>query len=516
MTTTPPGPAEDEALDRLHALVDDLGSGGGAVTPAVYDTARAATLLPHRPGTGDMLHWLTTRQQPDGGWGDPLIPHARDLPTLAAVLALTRHPAHRHSAERGIAFLRRHAPRVWGGPVPQDIPVGLELLLPPLLDEARTAHPTLPTAPYHALRTLGGQRRRLITRHAPHPAGTPAVHSWEGWGSPLQPPPVDGSGGIGHSPAATAAALHHLGHRAPAGTLDAYLARAATGRPPLLPTVWPIGVFEQTWALHALALAGLTRHPRLADPCARRLDALQAALTPAGVGMSAHFAPDGDMTATAHLTLALTGRPTDAAAVERYRHQDHYRTYPGELQSSLTTTAHALHLRTLTRPGGPDGPVHRFLRDRQDTDGRWSGDKWHTSWIYITAQVLFALPAADAAARRGAAALLRAQRPDGGWGAHRHPTAGETGYAVLALHTHPLPGTPAAMSRAARWLTAWQQAGATCDCLLWTGKEPYCPQRIDRTVAHTALLTTARHTARPGASDAGPTPRAAPGTPASQ
>ncbi|MEV8455561.1 prenyltransferase/squalene oxidase repeat-containing protein [Streptomyces sp. NPDC052095] len=493
MNAPPLGPAQDHALRQLHSLIDDLGTGGGAITPAVYDTARAATLLPHRPGTGDMLRWLTTRQQPDGGWGNPLIPHARDLPTLAAVLALAHHPACRSSTERGIAFLRHHAPQVWEGPVPQDISVGLELLLPPLLDEARTAHPTLPTTPYEALRALGEQRRHLITRHAPHPPGSAAVHSWEGWGSTAQPLPADGSGGIGHSPAATAAALRHLGHRAPAGPLDAYLSRAATGRPPLLPTVWPIDIFERTWALHALALTGLAGHPRLADPCARQLDALHQALTPAGIGMSAHFAPDGDITATANLTLALTGRPTSTAMVEQYRHEDHYRTYPGELQPSLTTTAHALHFQTLTNPAEPDDLVHRFLRDRQDTDGRWNGDKWHTSWIYTTAQALFALPTTDPAARHGAHALLHAQRPDGGWGAH-HPTAGETGYAVLALHTHPTPGTAAAMARAAHWLTAWQQAGGTCDCLQWTGKEPYCPQRVDRTVAHTALLTATRHT----------------------
>ncbi|MFJ9456249.1 prenyltransferase/squalene oxidase repeat-containing protein [Kitasatospora sp. NPDC101447] len=495
------GSAHDHALHRLRALVDELGAGGGAITPAVYDTARTAALLPHRPRTGEMLHWLTTRQQPDGGWGDPLTPHARDLPTLAAVLALTPHPAHRPATEDGIAFLHRHAAQVWNGPVPQDIPVGLELLLPPLLAEARTAHPTLPTAPYDALRVLGKRRRQLIAQGAPHAAGTAAVHSWEGWGRATPPLPLDGSGGVGHSPAATATALHHLerqapaahhlGRQAPADTLRTYLARATANRPPLLPTVWPIDVFERTWALHALALAGLLDHPHLATSCARQLDVLQAAYTPAGLGMSEHFMPDGDITATASLTLALAGRPSDPAVVERFRHDDHYRTYPGELQPSLTTTAHALHARTHADPAGPTGPAHRFLRERQDADGRWSGDKWHTSWIYTTAQVMFALPAGTAA-RRGAEALLGAQRPDGGWGAHHRATAGETGYAVLALLTHRTPGTAPALARAAHWLARWQESGGVCDCHLWTGKETYCPQRIDRVVAHAAFLAAAR------------------------
>ncbi|MFB7213195.1 prenyltransferase/squalene oxidase repeat-containing protein [Streptomyces sp. NPDC056255] len=490
MNASPSHLARDHALHRLRALVEDLGTDGGAITPAVYDTARAAALLPRHPRTGEMLDWLITRQQPDGGWGDPLNPHARDLPTLAAVLALTPHPAHRPAAERAVRFLYHHAPRAWGGPVPQDIPVGLELLLPPLLAEARAAHPTVPTAPYEALRALGERRQRLIARHAPHAPGTPAVHSWEGWGRAGQPLPVDGSGGIGHSPAATAAALYHAEHRPPPDTLTAYLTRAAANREPLLPTVWPIDVFERTWALHALALAGLLDHPRLADFCAIQLDLLQAALNPAGLGMSGHFAADGDITATATATLALAGRPTDTALVERFRHQDHYRTYPGELQHSITTTAHALHaLSTRAQahqePASHTQRAHRYLHNRQHADGRWSGDKWHTSWIYTTVQVLLALPA-GAAFRRGTQALLHAQRPDGGWGAHHRSTAGETGYAVLALHAHRTPAT--ALARAAAWLTRWQDSGRPCDCYLWTGKEPYCPTRIDRTVAHAALI----------------------------
>ncbi|MEV6977566.1 prenyltransferase/squalene oxidase repeat-containing protein [Kitasatospora sp. NPDC093806] len=508
-----PGPVRDDGLDRpnhlnhlshLNRLIGGLGSDGGAITPSVYDTARVAVLLPDRPRTERMLDWLAHRQQPDGGWGSPETPPARDLPTLAAILALTPHPAHRATAERAAEFLRYHAPRHWAGPVPQDIPVGLELLLPPLLAQARTAHPTLPTTLYDALRALGEHRRRLIASHAPHPPGTAAVHSWEswgGWGGTSQPLPVDGSGGIGHSPAATAAGLHHLGaeDRAQADTLRTYLTRAAANRPPLLPTVWPIDVFERTWALHALALAGLLDHPRLADSCTRQLDLLQAALTPAGLGMSEHFAPDGDITATASLTLALAGRPTDPAVVEGFRHGDHYRTYPGELQPSLTTTAHALHARAHTGQTSPTGPVHRFLRERQGADGRWSGDKWHTSWIYTTAHVLFALPAGTAT-RRGIEALLAAQRPDGGWGAQHHATAGETGYAVLALHTHRTADTAPALARAAHWLARWQESGGVCDCLLWTGKETYCPQRVDRVVAHAALLAATRAT-RPGAPD---------------
>ncbi|MFY3807848.1 hypothetical protein ACOS9C_26640, partial [Escherichia coli] len=90
-----------------------------------------------------------------------------------------------------------------------------------------------------------------------------------------------------------------------------------------------------------------------------------------------------------------TGRPTDAGVLDRFRTHDHYGTYPGELQNSVTTTAHALHALTATGTAPhqlPPEPVD-FLLDHQNDQGRWDGDKWHTSWIYTTAQTLTALTA---------------------------------------------------------------------------------------------------------------------------
>ncbi|GAA4991278.1 hypothetical protein GCM10023205_74040 [Yinghuangia aomiensis] len=133
----------------------------------------------------------------------------------------------------------------------------------------------------------------------------------------------------------------------------------------------------------------------------------------------------------------------------------------------------------------------------QHPDGRWTGDKWHTSWIYTTTQIVIALHHTPAA-HRGIKALLRAQTPDGGWGTRQQATAGETGYAVLALaaHTGPRPrqNLTTALRRAADWLTNWQQSDPRCDCHLWTGKELYCPTRVDRVVAHAGLLAATRPT----------------------
>ncbi|MFE3585174.1 prenyltransferase/squalene oxidase repeat-containing protein [Streptomyces vinaceus] len=494
---------DSTAVARLRTLTQALGSGGGQISPAVYDTARALALSStDTPTRQHRLQWLIAQQQPDGGWGSPHIPRARDLPTLAAVLALHDHPSAQASYRKGLDFLHEHARCHWAAPLPQDLPVGLELTLPALLREAARQGIRLPDV-YAPLHTLGKIRRRIIGARSPQGPGTPAVHCWETWAAPGDASLVDGSGGIGHSPAATIAWLHFNRATTPWPLVEGaerYLkgAQAAThARRPLLPTVWPITHFERVWCLHALALSRLTDHPQLKDVCDWQLDRIAEALSPTGLGMSDHFMVDGDVTATALATLALTGRPADSAILERFRTHDHYGTYPGELQSSVTTTAHAVHALAVTgtAPESLSAEPVDYLLSRQDDNGRWAGDKWHSSWIYTTAQTLTALlnhPPARRAALRAVQALISSQNPDGSWGTRAIPSAGETGYATLALHvTHttgpPFPEITEALHRATTWLRAWHQDGASCGCGLWIGKDLYCPTRLDAAVALTAL-----------------------------
>lgn len=75
-------------LTDLRHLVGALGRGGGEITPAVYDTAMCLRFLPPSDGVGAALQWLLSQQHEDGGWGDPAVPRARIVPSLAAILAL--------------------------------------------------------------------------------------------------------------------------------------------------------------------------------------------------------------------------------------------------------------------------------------------------------------------------------------------------------------------------------------------------------------------------------------------
>jgi hypothetical protein len=490
-------------IAALHTLINDLGNDGGLVSPSVYDTAQVIRLAAPAEGSLGAREWLAAQQQPDGGWGDPALPRARDLPTLAALLALRAHADDPHVSSvvrAGVAFLHDHAHEHWSGSLPNDLPVGIELLLPRLLDAAIDAGLDVPHAVYAPLYALGGRRRAIIARMQPR-AGTSPVHSWEGWGHEPDPAVIDGSGGIGHSPAATAAWLRAAA--AQAGLADAqatarrFLERAAaatgTGIPGVVPTVWPVTRFEHVWPLYTLANAGLLDHPQLREVADRRLRDLAGVLQPPGIGMSDHFMHDGDITATTIATLKAAGYPADGNILERFKQDDHVRTYPDELQVSLTTTAHAVHAMALSG-AGTTRQAH-FLAQHQGFDGRWVGDKWHSSWLYTTAQVIIALAHTDHLRTLPAAiaTLIERQHDDGGWGMSIGSTITETAYVVLALavlwsRNISAASIQDAIRRAAGYLRRQYSHTALGDAAHWIGKELYRPYRVDGVFVLSALV----------------------------
>ncbi|HWZ88586.1 MAG TPA: hypothetical protein VNW92_07045 [Polyangiaceae bacterium] len=480
---------------HLRTLLSDIGQ-GGVLSPSVYDTAQALRHLPP-PSADAALAWLALQQTADGAFAAATTsPLARHVPTLSAVLALHDAGVQKSAVNAGIDFLRRHAAD-WEGPLPDDIPVAAELILPKLLADASARGLELPVGSYAELVRLGERRRAMIAKVQPK-AGTAPVHAWEAWGADPTHAVVDGSGGVGNSPAATAQWLNRSLPSAPGvQSARAFLTNAerATrlGIPGVLPTVWPIDCFEQVWVLYALFAVDLLEHPSMQDRVLPELTALRRRVGPLGLGMSEHFVADGDMTSTALAVLSAGGQAIDIDLLDRYRRGDHFITYQHEMQPSVTTNAHAV--LALALAGRDATKPAQLLIAAQSSDGRWLQDKWHSSWLYPTSQAVTAAAHAGIAepVLRALDAVLKHQRVDGGWGSAGQSTAVETAYAVQIIHAArrlgvARPTTESALAPALHWLLGSGAASATPQSLLWIGKEQYCPYRVDQAFVLAALL----------------------------
>jgi hypothetical protein len=486
-------------LTDLRRLICELGTSGGLIGPSAYDTAQVLRFAPPAEA-GPALDWLLEQRHCDGGWGDVAVPRARDVPTLAALLALQNYhnPAARNAIQAGLSFLRRQAPQ-WIGSLPDDIPLAAEMILPALIDEAHQQGMDLPDAPYKDLRALGEQRRRQVMHLEAQP-GTPLVHSWEAWGQNQDATLLDATGSIGHNPAATAAWLHTT--RDCMDLADAraaaqyYLGQAsqATGVdiPGVVPAVWPYARNEQIVSLFSILLAGLLKHPALHDVIYPQVDDLWRSLRPEGQGICDYFAADGDNTAMLFAVAATAGYQPDLSVLQRYIVDNSCLTYPNEMQRSLSATAHAAHAMAIL--GGDSMRLLDYLDTRRAADGRLLGDKWHASWLYISTHTIHALLAAGQYENVVSAlpGLLDHQHADGSWGVTA-ATSEETGYAMLGLlaldQAGMLPDSGRqAMRRGGRWLLnnyrpLTEELGAC-----WIAKGLYRPRRIARAIELSATL----------------------------
>jgi hypothetical protein len=95
--------------------------------------------------------------------------------------------------------------------------------------------------------------------------------------------------------------------------------------------------------------------------------------------------------------------------------------------------------------------------------------------------------------RASVEAILREQKPDGGWGAADNTTTVETSHAVLILHHLRHKGLYEerirdALKRANRFLRDNYRPFAPNQEPMWIGKALYCPFRMDRAFELSAML----------------------------
>jgi halimadienyl-diphosphate synthase len=271
-----------------------------------------------------------------------------------------------------------------------------------------------------------------------------------------------------------------------------------------VPTFFPLNRYDQQWGLLALLCSDLLGEPRLESAARPHVEELARVLGPRGIGFTDRFIPDGDCTSATVAILHVTGHAVDTSVIKQFQDGNYFYTYPGELQPSLSTTAHAV--MALAMVGEDVSQWQDFLVRQQEKDGRWLRDKWHASWFYVHTQVMLSLAGSRHVDALNASvdALLRSQHPEGGWGAGARPTASETSYAVMALHVVQKRGLARdglqdGLRKAYRWMLREYRPFVSTREEFWIAKTLYSPMRIERSFELAAMLMLARDFEREGA-----------------
>ena len=494
-----------ELTTELRTVIADLGKDGGLISPSIYDTAQVLRFYPP-DDVNPALDWLLAQQEADGGWGNPAVPTARDVPTLAAILALhtyRKDQKTRKAVEAGLIFLREQAAQ-WAEIEIDLVPIAAEMILPYLIDEANSMGIEVACAPYAFLYGMREQKLKYLAQMK-ITAGSAPTYSWEALGHGYADTQIlDRANSIGHSPAATAAWLRLAQQESLSDDLlrdvELYLANASAatgvGIPGVVPLVWPITDFERSYGAYAQLVAGINHHPALSDEVQIHARELAKIMTlHNGLSFSEHFTPDVDGTAVGVALLCDLKMAHHADIVMQFQRGDHFYTYQYELNASVLSNAHALH--ALEMCGTHAHQTEAFLCERQQPDGRWLPDKWHSSWHYTSLEVIMALLRCGQTevARRSAQAFVQSQRQDGGWGYGGRSVASATSHAVLALNKlqeyHLLDGRGQhAMLRGQQWLLDNFEDHQADQNGYWLGKELYSAKRVDRAYMLSAMLAT--------------------------
>jgi hypothetical protein len=490
-------------MTDLRSLIAELGTDGGQMSPSIYDTAQVLRFAPPPEGIHPALDWLKSQQQADGGWGEMGISLPRHIPTLAAILALQIYAKDwetREMIQDGLFFLQQNA-HEWQPPLPEELPVGAELIIPTLLCEAGILGLDIDPLPYRALIELGKKKRAVINKIQPK-AGTAPVFSWEAWGMQPDLDVIDGTGGVGHNPAATAYWIHlatdqeHLKDKVEAAYEYLEKSSASTGLdiPGVMPTAWPITRFEQAFVLHTLQMAGLLDEPILDDVLSTKINTLALSLQPLGLGFSDYFAPDGDDTLAAVAVLKGSGYAVPEKPMRFFQNGTHFVAYQGEMQPAPSVTARGLHALSMWNETMPT--AEEFIIERQQRDGRWLGDKWNSSWYYTTYLSLFALSQHNGNGRyryqNVGNTICKSQNHDGGWSTDGFSNFTETAYAMLALNMVNDSKFDNCMKGGYRWMLENYSPFAKKDILCWLNKQSYRADRIDRAFELSAMLTAGK------------------------
>lgn len=478
---------------------------GPTRTPTAYDTAWVARLGElDEQLSQPALKWIAENQLPDGSWGvsTPCYYHDRVVCTLSAMVALAKHgrrAADYRRIERGKWALEALARRTPQGLMsnPHGATVGFEMIVPTLLAEAE-ALGVIQRQGEGILNKLAAQRavkldrlkgykinRSLSMAFSAEMLGTDMAHLLDV--ENLQ----EANGSVACSPSATAYFLSHICPNDQAALN--YLREVTCGGGASYAA--PVDIFEPSWALWNLALAGPLDDETLAL-CQPWLDFLEQSWKPGeGVGLSADYTPkDGDESGLVYEVLKRFGRSVDLESLFAYEDKDYFRCYSLETNPSMSGNIHVLG--ALRQAGlGPEHPsVQKILGflQREKTAGTFWFDKWHASPYYATSHgIITCAGYADELAQEAVDWMLATQDANGAWG-YYFSTAEETAYCLQALTVWNRHGGQVpldVLKRGMAWLVDHLEPPYPH---LWIAKSVYFPELIVRSTLLSALMLVAQ------------------------
>ncbi len=416
----------------IPSLLSQLGS--GIMDSVPYDTAWLARLSIKYPEFSPAVDWLRARQLHDGSWGSPAVYYRdRFVSTLSAVLALydLGLAEDQPRIERGLAYMWRKYPHIRSD---AHDTVAYAVLMTTMLNEAAARNLHVPQYLAHNPQEVRAKLQLLAGASQGWRHRTMSF-SLEIWLDQItgELDFLESNGSSGISPAATAALLTRFDHADAYQYIQGVATKQGDGG---LPNCDPIDIFETSWSLNYLRMAGAIE-PN--DPVVQQKLALLEHNWNAqrGSTYSTYFSVhDLDITCTVFTLLTWSGRTVDPAPFAYFELENSFRTYAHETHSSLTV--HLNLLITLQNAGYDRN--HPWIAKALGQIQRWKEtgevwfDKWHISPYYLTLVLEEALIELDEAfVAERIQWLLATQRADGGWGYYHMSTAEETAYALLTL-----------------------------------------------------------------------------------